>query len=104
MDDAGWRVVLLIWLSLVWPIMSTGLVYALRAGTSPALHKRAYWIMSVSMGGVLACAIGLGVRRVAREFMFSDGAVYLSLMAASLLLAAVVPFLVSLYVARMLAK
>ena len=56
------------------------------------------------MGGVLACAIGLGVRRVAREFMFSDGAVYLSLMAASLLLAAVVPFLVSLYVARMLAK
>lgn len=100
MDGIGWGGGVFIWLSFLWPIISTALVYALKASSSPITNKAAYWLCSIIGGYILAYVVGLVVRAIAISVSFSNEAVFIALMVVSLLLSAVVPFGVALYVVK----
>ena len=100
MDGVGWGGVVFIWLSFLWPIIATTFVYALKGRSLQAVQKGKYWILSIAGGYALAYIAGLGARTIAMRAMFSSEVALITLLLVSLLLSAIVPFGVALYVAK----
>lgn len=100
MDGVGWGGVAFIWLSFLWPVISTAVIYALRASSSPIIHKGRYWVFSIAGGYVAAYLVGRGITAVAVRLMFSNEVAFKALIALSLIASAAVPFVVARFAAR----
>ena len=99
MDGVGWGGMVLIWLSFLWPIVATVLVYALKATSSPISNRAAYWLCSVVGGYISAFLVGYVMSAVAISVSFSNELLFIALIVVSLLLSAAVPFGVALFMA-----
>jgi|SRR5690606_22496742 len=100
MDGVGWGGVAFIWLSFLWPVVSTALVYALKSTSLPIRNKAAYWLCSIVGGYVSIFVVGSGIGVVAVSISFSNEMVFVPLTAVFLVVSAAVPFGVALYVAK----
>lgn len=100
MDGVGWGGVVLICLTFLWPVISTALVYALKASSTPIKNKAAYWISSIIGGNALAFMVSTGLSSIGMKVLFSNEVAFIAITALSILISAAAPFGVALYMAK----
>lgn len=100
MDGVGWAGVVFIWLSFLWPIIASVLIYALKFKSAPIARETYYWIMSIACGYTGSLIASIGIRLIAAPLMFANDILYIVLVAVSLAVSALIPFGVSFYVAN----